>query len=77
MSIKQYEDKIEPTQISDEYKEVVEFFPTLKKYQREHTAINLQKLCVEISDFCVAVYSSTRNDEERAIYKRMVEKLNK
>jgi hypothetical protein len=37
----------------------------------------LQKLCVEIADFCRAVYASTRNEQERKIYFDMLEKLNK
>ena len=38
---------------------------------------NLQKLCVEIAQFCRAVYASTQNEQERKIYFDMLEKLNK
>ena len=38
---------------------------------------NLQKLCVEIAQFCRAVYASTQNEAERRIYFDMLEKLNK
>lgn len=77
MSFDKIEENVTPAQITAEYREAVDTFSALFKYRKAHNAANLQKLCVEISDFCAAIYSSTRNDEERAIYKRMVEKLNK
>ena len=45
--------------------------------QTEHTTDNLKKLCVEIAEFCRAVYASTINEQERRIYFDMLEKLNK
>ena len=42
-----------------------------------HTTDNLKKLCVEIAQFCRAVYASTQNEAERKIYFDMLEKLNK
>lgn len=77
MNLEKIEENVTPAQITAEYREAVDTFPALHKYQKDHTALNLQKLCVEISEFCDAVYASTQNDEEKAIYKRMVEKLNK
>lgn len=71
------EDNVTLTQAQQEYKEAIDIFPALHKYQTEHTAINLQKLCVEIAEFCRAVYASTRNDDERNIYFNMLDKLNK
>lgn len=76
MNLEKIEENITPTQITAEYREA-DIFPALYKYQKDHTALNLQKLCVEISEFCDAVYASTQNDEERAIFKKMVQKLNK
>ena len=64
-------------QIMEEYKEAAEIFPALRKYKNEHNAINLQKLCVEVAEFCKAIYASTQSDAERAIYNSMVKKLNK
>lgn len=61
---------------TDAYSEISDIFPALQKYKDEHNAANLQKLCVEISDFCRSVYASTRNEEERKIYKSMLQKLN-
>lgn len=55
----------------------INFFPALKKYKYEHNTANLQKLLVEISEFCRSVYASTRNEQERKIYHSMIEKLNK
>ena len=71
------EEKVTPTQVVDEYKEAIDIFPALHKYKVEHNSINLKKLCVELSEFCRAIYSSTRNEEEREIYKNMLDKLMK
>jgi hypothetical protein len=71
------EDRVTPNQITEEYKEAVDIFPALHKYKKEHNIINLQKLCVEIAEFCSQIYASTQSDEERKIYKNMLEKLNK
>ena len=55
----------------------IDFFPALRKYKEEHNTANLQKLMVEISEFCRSVYASTQNEAERKIYQSMIEKLNK
>lgn len=70
-----FEDKVTPKQINDEYKEAVDIFPALHKYKTDHSTANLQKLCVEISEFCRAIYASTKNDDERKIYRAMIDKL--
>lgn len=57
--------------------ELKDIFPALAKYKSDHNKENLQKLCVEISEFCNAVYASTRNDEERKVYNLMIKKLQK
>lgn len=62
-------------QAQKEYKEAIDIFPALHKYQAEHNSTNLQKLCVEIVEFCLAVYASTRNEEERNIYFAIFEKI--
>lgn len=71
------DENITLTQAEQEYKEAMDIFPALHKYQTEHNSVNLQKLCVEISEFCRAVYASTQNENERKIYFGMLEKLNK
>jgi hypothetical protein len=71
------EDKVLPTQIPEEYREAFDIFPALHKYKQNHNTDNLQKLCVEIAEFCKAVYVSTQNENEREIYYRFVRKLNK
>lgn len=68
-------DSVMLSQAQQEYKEAIDIFPALHKYQTEHTAVNLQKLCVEIAEFCRAIYSSTCNDNERKIYFNMLDKL--
>ena len=72
-----FEDNVTPTQLTEEYREVVSIIPALHKYKADHNITNLQKLCVEIADFCRAIYSSTQNEQERNIYFAMLDKLNK
>jgi hypothetical protein len=69
----------EPTipKLTVEYREAIDIFPALHKYKTEHSKENLQKLCVEVSQFCRAIYSSTRNNEERQVYFNMLDKLKK
>lgn len=55
----------------------IKFFQALQKYKDEHNSANLQKLMVEILDFCRSVYASTRSEDERKIYHNFIEKLNK
>ena len=59
------------------YSEISDIFPALQKYKDEHNTANLQKLMVEILEFCRSVYASTQNEAERKIYHSMIEKLNK
>jgi hypothetical protein len=75
--MEQFEDAVEPKQLQEEYKWVIDTFPALHKYKIEHNTDNLKKLCVEIAGFCRAVYSSTQNEQERKIYFDMLDKLNK
>jgi hypothetical protein len=72
-----FEDKVTPLQLTTEYREAIDIFPALHKYKTEHTTDNLKKLCVEIAQFCRAVYASTTSEQERKIYYDMLEKLNK
>ena len=59
------------------YSEIASIFPSLQKYKADHTKTNLQKLCVEIAEFCKSVYASTQNQEEREVYYSMIDKLKK
>lgn len=77
MYMERFEDKVTPLQLTTEYREAIDIFPALHKYKYEHTTDNLKKLCVEIAQFCRAVYASTTNEQERRIYFDMLEKLNK
>ena len=75
--MEQFEDKPTLEQIKKEYGEMITgIFPALHKYKILHNTDNLQKLCVEIAQFCRAVYASTTNEQERKIYFDMLEKLN-
>ena len=73
---KQFEDSPLKKQ-TDAYSEIADIFPALQKYKDEHNTANLQKLMVEILEFCRSVYASTQNEAERKIYHSMIEKLNK
>ena len=75
MYMEQFEDKVTPMQLTTEYREAIDIFPALHKYKTEHTTDNLKKLCVEIAQFCRAVYASTTNEQERKIYIDMLDKL--
>ena len=77
MYMEQFEDKVTPLQLTTEYREAIDIFPALHKYKILHSTANLQKLCVEIAQFCRAVYASTTNEQERRIYYDMLDKLNK
>ena len=72
---KQFEDKTLEKQNDNDSE--LDIFPALQKYKDEHNTANLQKLCVEIAEFCRSVYASTRNEQERKVYFTMLEKLNK
>ena len=78
MYMEQFEDRPALEQIKKEYSEMITgIFPALHKYKTEHNTDNLKKLCVEISDFCRAIYASTQNEAERNIYFGMLDKLKK
>ena len=77
MYMDKFEDKVTPTQLTTEFREAIDIFPALHKYKISHNTDNLQKLCVEIADFCRAVYASTQSEQERNIYFGMLDKLNK
>lgn len=77
MYMDKFEDKVTPVQLTTEYREAIDIFPALHKYKISHNTENLQKLCVEIAQFCRAVYASTQNEQERNIYFDMLDKLNK
>ena len=72
---KEFEDKPLGKQKNDNSE--LDIFPALQKYKDEHNAANLQKLMVEILEFCRSVYASTQNEAERKVYRSMIEKLNK
>ena len=72
---KQFEDSTLGKQL--DVNSEADFFPALKKYKDEHNTANLQKLMVEILEFCRSVYASTRSEDERKIYHNFIEKLNK
>ena len=77
MYMDKFEDKVTPVQLTTEYREAIDIFPALHKYKTEHTTDNLKKLCVEISEFCRAIYASTENEQERQIFNAMIDKLSK
>ena len=70
-----FEDKVTPLQLTAEYREAIDIFPALHKYKISHNTDNLKKLCVEVLEFCRAIYASTRNDEERKVYNEIISKV--
>ena len=77
MYMEKFEDKVTPLQLTTEYREAIDIFPALHKFKADHNIANLQKLCVEITQFCRAVYASTQNEQERQVFYAMLDKLNK
>lgn len=75
VKLKQFEDKSLGEQINGNSE--IDIFPALRKYKDEHNTANLQKLMVEILEFCRSVYASTQNEAERQIYHNFIEKLNR
>ena len=74
-SSNKWEDEPTLAQLNIEYREAIDIFPALHKYKTEHSSDNLKKLCVEVSQFCRAIYASTKNEQERNIYCAMIDKL--
>jgi hypothetical protein len=68
-------DKVALEKSKDDYSELKDLFLALQKYKTEHSTVNLQKLCVEIKEFCKSVYASTESEEERKVYFSMLDKL--
>ena len=76
MYMEQFEDKPTLEQIKKEYGEMITgIFPALHKYKTEHNTVNLEKLCVEVAEFCRAIYASTQNQKEREVFRKMLDKL--
>lgn len=69
------EEDITLEQVKDEYSEAVDIFPALHKYKNSHSSENLQKLCVEIYEFCRSIYASTQNEDERDIFRNIIGKI--
>lgn len=72
--LKQFEDNSLENQTKT-FSEVDDIFPALQKYKNEHNADNLQKLLVQVSEFYRAIYASTKNEDERKVFKKMLDKL--
>ena len=64
------EAKLKPS--ADELKDIA---PSLSAFIENHTTENLQKLCLELQEFCQSVYALTKNDDERKIYFKMLDNL--
>ena len=76
MYMDKFEDKPTLEQIKKEYGEMITgIFPALHKYKTEHNTVNLEKLCVEVAEFCRAIYASTQNQQEREVFRKMLDKL--
>lgn len=65
------------TMLTASITELNDIEPSLTRFIKSHTLENLQKLCLEIQEFCQSVYALTQNEEERSIYFDMVSKINR
>lgn len=71
-------DKNSPdTMLAASMTELNDIEPSLTRFIKSHTLENLQKLCLEIQEFCQSVYALTQNEEERNIYFDMISKINR
>lgn len=75
--VKSYNNEDKPLEKQTNDNSELDIFPALQKYKNEHSTANLQKLMVEILEFCRSVYASTQSEAERKVYRSMIEKLNK
>lgn len=62
-----------PDSVQKEYSDV---FPALVEYQKEHTINSLKKVCIELEEFILRLYASTKSEAERDVFWRFVKKLN-
>ena len=69
------EDVVTSLQLTDEYREAVDIFPALHLYKVDHSDANLTNLCIQVAEFCKAIYASTRNPHEREIYSRVLDNV--
>lgn len=74
-AVKQSTEQLSKSRTPDE--EFADIFPALKNYKNSHEFTDFKKLCIEIGEFLNQVYASTRNEDERQIYRNMVQKLNR
>ena len=65
------------TMLTASITELNDIEPSLTRFIKSHTLENLQKLCLEIQEFCQSVYALTQNEEERSIYFDMVSKISR
>lgn len=54
-----------------------EYLPSARDYFNTHERRILEKLCLEIQELCVSVYSTLRNEEEKNIYSMMSRNIQK
>lgn len=45
-----------------------EAIPSLNEFYKNHTEHNLKKVCLEIRELCLSIYSTLQNEEEKNIY---------
>ena len=52
-------------------------FPALEEYHDNHCEHNLKKLCLQIQEFCTAVYATLQTEGEKDVYKQMASMIGK
>lgn len=57
--------------------ELDDIFPALREYHDTRSISDFKLLCNEVEEFCNAVYVGTSSEEERNVYRQMVDRLRK
>ena len=52
-----------------------EYFPSFKELQKKHNTHNLQKVCVELQEFCILIYSTLKTEEEKNIFMNALQNI--
>ena len=52
-----------------------DIFPTLNEFSTEHSEHTLRKLCLEIQEFCLSIYSTLETEDEKKIFFEIINKV--
>ena len=52
-----------------------EAIPSLNEFYKNHTEHNLKKVCLEIRELCLSIYSTLQTQAEKEIYYNALDKI--